>query len=335
MSTIRSDPGPKGVPWWSPAMSSTSRPASVASRTSSAALRSCSRSTRTVRWSGPPSGGAASKRVVIVTLRVGRIVPGARQLGHQLAGLGIVAHPVEEQPAVIGAEVGGVGQHMVDDGHAARPEVRRQDAQRRRCDSGPSSSSRLLSAMKASPKRRPSDTVVRSASISSSDPAVRRRPAGRGAGPCVAAPARASWGSLSTTVTAWPGERQGDRQPTAAPGQLQDRAAGPLRHGEVQVQVARVVLEVEVVVAGEAGRRVVRRSRRVDRSATPVLLPRGLDEPRVGEQRPGGLGHERGRQERHLVGARRRRPRRGTPWSGRRHPRRRWRCRGGWPAGPG
>ena len=58
-------------------------------------------------------------------------------------------------------------------------------------------------------------------------------------------------GSTSTAVTAWPasGERDGD--PAAARGQLEDRPVGAVGEREVQVEVARVVLEVEVVEPGE------------------------------------------------------------------------------------
>lgn len=49
-----------------------------------------------------------------------------------------------------------------------------------------------------------------------------------------------------------PGERQRDRQTAAAGSQLQDRAPGPFRQGEVQVQVARILRQVQVVQPGES-----------------------------------------------------------------------------------
>ena len=48
---------------------------------------------------------------------------------------------------------------------------------------------------------------------------------------------------------------QRDRQPTGADGELEDRAVGALGQREVEVEVARVVDEIEVVQAREGVRR--------------------------------------------------------------------------------
>jgi hypothetical protein len=48
---------------------------------------------------------------------------------------------------------------------------------------------------------------------------------------------------------------KGYRQPPAPHRQLEDRAAGTGGEGQVEVQVTRVVGQVQVVQAGERGRR--------------------------------------------------------------------------------
>jgi hypothetical protein len=67
------------------------------------------------------------------------------------------------------------------------------------------------------------------------------------------------------------GRRERDGKPAAAHGELKDRAAGAVGQGEVQVEIARVVDEVEVVQPREGGRRFpVGRTEagRVDRQAS-------------------------------------------------------------------
>ena len=67
------------------------------------------------------------------------------------------------------------------------------------------------------------------------------------------------------------GLREWDGQPPAAHGQLEDRTIGPIGQGEVQVEVAGIVDQVEVVEPREGGRRLrVRRAEtgRVDGHAS-------------------------------------------------------------------
>ena len=61
-------------------------------------------------------------------------------------------------------------------------------------------------------------------------------------------------GSRSTPVTSVAGLGQRDRQPAGPDGQLEDRAIGPIGQREIQVEVARVVGQVEVVQARERRR---------------------------------------------------------------------------------
>ena len=82
-----------------------------------------------------------------------------------------------------------------------------------------------------------------------------------GSGPASAAcrRARASMaGSRSTPGDPVPGLGERDGQPPGPDGELEDRPAGPGGQREVEIEVARVVDEVEVVQAGErlGGRRI-------------------------------------------------------------------------------
>ena len=68
MRTIRSAPGPNGVTWWSPASDSISRPASVASRTSSAGAPETEQVDARLRRAPRCPRATASYRVVSVTV---------------------------------------------------------------------------------------------------------------------------------------------------------------------------------------------------------------------------------------------------------------------------
>ncbi len=74
----------------------------------------------------------------------------------------------------------------------------------------------------------------------------------RPGGPCHARPVEHG-GIVVHSGHGVPRTCQGHGQTTAAGGQLEDRPTRSLGHREVQVQVARIVGQVEVVVAGETG----------------------------------------------------------------------------------
>ena len=68
------------------------------------------------------------------------------------------------------------------------------------------------------------------------------------------------------------GCRERDRETAGAGGQLEDRAVGPVGQRPIQVEIARILLQVEVVQARERASR---------------LLIRGLDHPAAGSHRTG------------------------------------------------
>ena len=76
---------------------------------------------------------------------------------------------------------------------------------------------------------------------------LRRRPRPRRAG----ARARASPGRGRPPVTSWPAAASGTASRPVPAAELEDRAAGPRGEGEVEVEVAGILDEVDVVEAGE------------------------------------------------------------------------------------
>ena len=127
--------------------------------------------------------------------------------------------------------------------------------------------------MPASGSREPEDVRLDELAVASRPPAARPRPR---PGPVehrrVDVDAR--------DVVAGLGER--DRQPSGAGGELEDRPAGPRREGEVEVEVARVVGEVEVVEPRERrGRGLGSAGGSVDAvTALASALARGPDRAR-------------------------------------------------------
>ena len=172
-------------------------------------------------------------------------------LGHHLAGLRVEARPLEDDPAVEPGEVLGVGQPDVDHGDAARREVVGERLERR-----PLRAARLehqervegdereaVSARVGQPQTDEVGLDERRGVPSTSPPGGRRAAAG-------AVEHRRVEVDAGDPV-AGRGERDG--QPAGPDRELEDRAAGPLGEREVQVEVARVVDEVEVVQPREGG----------------------------------------------------------------------------------
>ena len=175
-------------------------------------------------------------------------------LGHLAPVSGSSRSHSRIEPAVEPREVVGVGQPDVDDGEAARREVRGERPERRALGRAGREEEQRVQGENARPNE-PASGRRRSTQV-----APRRASAGRGRAPArVGAPSGAVEHRRVEVdaghVVAGLGERDGE--PAGPDGELEDRAAGPPGQGEIEVEVARVLDEVEVVQAGErrGGRR--------------------------------------------------------------------------------
>ena len=188
---------------------------------------------------------------------------GGGDLRDEGPGLGIRPLVLEDQPAVEAGEIVRVGQPDVDDREAAGREVRAIVANASRWADRVARRKSEFSGDEREPER------ARRRKLQAEQVGLHELDSVRALRACRRLPvggrARASPGSRSTRgdVVAGGGER--NRDPARAAAELEDRAARPRREGEVQVEVARILDEVEVVEAGEGApngaRRVIGRCR--------------------------------------------------------------------------
>ena len=194
----------------------------------------------------PPS----SKIVVRVTLARRGVVLGGAGLGDDRAGLGIEARPFEHDPAVETGQVVRVGQPDVDDGETARREVvgerlecgalggpGRQHEQRVEGDERQAETAGVGQAQADDVRLDEGQAIL--AGVAAGPPA---RPVEHGRVEVDAGDQVAGLG-------------QRDGQPAGPDRELEDRTLGAIGQREIQVEVARVVDEVEVVQAGQGRRR--------------------------------------------------------------------------------
>ena len=229
-----------------PASSSTTRPASSAMARSSSGETSRSTSWRIHRTGATPGATFLVDRGQVDDAGRG-VVARRRDLRDPQAGLRIRPGVLEDEPAVEPGEVVGVRQPDVDDGEAARTRgARRGPGARRAGVRGSTSRNSEFRAMNASAKVPPPSrrTSRRSASTSSSRPAPR---------PAAADPSRPVQHRRIEVdaghVEARLGQRHGETPGAAR--ELQDRATGARRERQVEVQVAGILDQVDVVQPGE------------------------------------------------------------------------------------
>ena len=171
-------------------------------------------------------------------------------LGDDGPGLRVQARPLEDDPPVEPGEVLGVGQPHVDDGEPARTRGGRPACWKAaRWAARVARTSSELSAMNA----RPNVSGLGQAQVDEVG-LDERQPVDDARG------GRAAAGALehrrveidAGDLVAGLGQRDG--QPPAADRQLEDRPTGAVGQGQVQVEVARVVGQVQVVEAGQRRR---------------------------------------------------------------------------------
>ena len=239
---------------------STTRPGGLGERRQLVRRRRAAAGPRRTQRTAARPGAAASKIVVRRTTLVAGVVDRAAGLVTVRAGPGSSRIHSSDEAAVVARQVVRVGQPGVDDRQAARRQVRGQRRDRAACSRARAHQEQRVEGDDRQPvarRRRRGAPCGRRPRRGAGD-ARRRRPAAS-----AARLARASIaGSMSTPVTASPAAARGTAIRPRAAGELQDRAAGPAGQREVQVEVARVLGEVQVVEPGKrVGRRGLGRSR--------------------------------------------------------------------------
>ncbi len=210
-----------------------------------------------------PAGGRLPLRAFLVDSqqpdRAGcGVVDGTRRLGDEEARLAVQAGVLQDDPAVVASQVVGVRQPHVDGGDAAGGEMGGERGDGRRLSVAVTEQEQRVQGDERQPvvAGLPEPDVERIADLEAE--------AGRGprSGARSTTPRPLEHRRIAVDAgdrVAGAGERHG--QATGADRQLEDRAAGPIGEGGVQVEIARVVGEVQVVEAGER-RRLRRRTGR-------------------------------------------------------------------------
>ena len=201
---------------------------------------------------------------------------GGSGLRHELAGLGIDPRPLEDHAPVEARQVLRVGQPDVDDGHAAGCEVLGEGHEGRTLGRPVREHEDRVEGDEGEPEpagvRQAQPDEVR---LDEGQVLGRDRP-----GQCGTrlGPREHRWIEIDGRDPVATG-RQGHGQAPGPGRELEDRPAGPLGQGEIEVEVARIVDEIEVVETRQVvGRGPIADAERVavDGSALPADPGAGL-----------------------------------------------------------